>query len=88
MMCFSESTYLYMICSICVYIGIYKLWHRLLQVDLTEYVERHEFLYDAVLNENVSNEKVSTYIQDRCSSPILYVSLMVILTTKPLSLLI
>ncbi|XP_074338224.1 kinesin-like protein KIN-13B isoform X1 [Apium graveolens] len=28
------------------------------KVDLTEYVERHEFFYDAVLNENVSNEEV------------------------------
>lgn len=30
-----------------------------LQVDLTEYVEKHEFLFDAVLNENVSNGEVS-----------------------------
>nr|GMD78791.1 kinesin-like protein KIN-13B [Ipomoea batatas] len=29
-------------------------------VDLTEYVERHEFVFDAVLNENVSNEEVSS----------------------------
>ncbi|MFQ6627665.1 hypothetical protein Gotur_005902 [Gossypium turneri] len=29
-----------------------------LKVDLTEYVEKHEFLFDAVLNEDVSNEKV------------------------------
>nr|GME01020.1 kinesin-like protein KIN-13B isoform X1 [Ipomoea batatas] len=29
-----------------------------LKVDLTEYVERHEFVFDAVLNENVSNEEV------------------------------
>nr|GLL45198.1 kinesin-like protein KIN-13B isoform X1 [Ipomoea trifida] len=29
-----------------------------LKVDLTEYVERHEFVFDAVLNENVSNDEV------------------------------
>ncbi|XVF49197.1 hypothetical protein PTKIN_Ptkin03bG0249300 [Pterospermum kingtungense] len=29
-----------------------------LKVDLTEYVERHEFVFDAVLNEDVSNEEV------------------------------
>lgn len=30
-----------------------------LQVDLTEYVEKHEFVFDAVLNEEVSNDEVS-----------------------------
>ncbi|KAM1173569.1 hypothetical protein FF1_026248 [Malus domestica] len=29
-----------------------------LKVDLTEYVERHEFVFDAVLNEDVSNDEV------------------------------
>ncbi|GMI97722.1 hypothetical protein like AT3G16060 [Hibiscus trionum] len=29
-----------------------------LKVDLTEYVEKHEFLFDAVLNEGVSNDEV------------------------------
>ncbi|KAK7846185.1 kinesin-like protein kin-13a [Quercus suber] len=29
-----------------------------LKVDLTEYVEKHEFVFDAVLNEDVSNDKV------------------------------
>ncbi|KAK8698463.1 hypothetical protein V6N13_114580 [Hibiscus sabdariffa] len=29
-----------------------------LKVDLTEYVEKHEFLFDAVLNEDVGNEEV------------------------------
>ncbi|KAL5729277.1 Kinesin-like protein KIN-13B [Ranunculus cassubicifolius] len=29
-----------------------------LKVDLTEYVERHEFVFDAVLSEGVSNEEV------------------------------
>lgn len=29
-----------------------------LKVDLTEYVEKHEFVFDAVLDENVSNEEV------------------------------
>lgn len=31
-----------------------------LQVDLTEYVERHEFVFDAVLDEDVSNDEVGT----------------------------
>lgn len=30
-----------------------------MQVDLTEYVEKHEFTFDAVLDQNVSNDKVS-----------------------------
>ncbi|XP_071911000.1 kinesin-like protein KIN-13B [Coffea arabica] len=29
-----------------------------LKVDLTEYVEKHEFLFDAVMNEEVSNDEV------------------------------
>lgn len=29
-----------------------------LQVDLTEYMEKHEFVFDAVLNEEVSNDEV------------------------------
>lgn len=32
----------------------------MLQVDLTEYVEKHEFVFDAVLNEEVSNDEVIT----------------------------
>lgn len=28
------------------------------QVDLTEYVEKHNFVFDAVLNEEVSNDEV------------------------------
>ncbi|XP_027358125.1 kinesin-like protein KIN-13B isoform X2 [Abrus precatorius] len=31
---------------------------RKLKVDLTEYVEKHEFVFDAVLNEDVSNDEV------------------------------
>ncbi|RYR57414.1 hypothetical protein Ahy_A05g023147 isoform A [Arachis hypogaea] len=31
---------------------------RKLKVDLTEYVEKHEFVFDAVLNEGVSNDNV------------------------------
>lgn len=30
----------------------------MLQVDLTEYLEKHEFVFDAVLNEEVSNDEV------------------------------
>jgi hypothetical protein len=33
----------------------------ILQVDLTEYVEKHEFVFDAVLNEEVSNDEVSIF---------------------------
>lgn len=33
--------------------------HLCLQVDLTEYIEKHEFVFDAVLNEDVSNDEVS-----------------------------
>ncbi|XP_061340113.1 kinesin-like protein KIN-13B isoform X1 [Gastrolobium bilobum] len=33
---------------------------RKLKVDLTEYVEKHEFVFDAVLNEDVSNDDVYT----------------------------
>jgi len=33
--------------------------HLCLQVDLTEYVEKHEFFFDAVLDEDVSNDEVS-----------------------------
>lgn len=28
------------------------------QVDLTEYMEKHEFVFDAVLDEGVSNDEV------------------------------
>lgn len=31
----------------------------LVQVDLTAYVERHEFCFDAVLDEDVSNDEVT-----------------------------
>ena len=31
---------------------------NVLQVDLTEYQEKHEFVFDAVLNEEVSNDEV------------------------------
>lgn len=30
----------------------------LVQVDLTAYVEKHEFCFDAVLDEDVSNDEV------------------------------
>lgn len=32
--------------------------HTILQVDLTEYVEKHGFVFDAVLDEDVSNDEV------------------------------
>ena len=38
-----------------------SLIYHFLQVDLTEYVEKHEFVFDAVLNEDVSNDKVSKW---------------------------
>lgn len=31
----------------------------MIQVDLTEYMEKHEFVFDAVLNEEVSNDEVT-----------------------------
>lgn len=31
-----------------------------LQVDLTAYVEKHEFVFDAVLDQHVSNDEVFT----------------------------
>ena len=31
----------------------------LVQVDLTAYVENHEFCFDAVLDEDVSNDEVT-----------------------------
>lgn len=38
----------------------------MLQVDLTEYEENHDFVFDAVLNEDVSNEEVSFPSSDSC----------------------
>lgn len=35
-----------------------KVYETKLKVDLTEYVEKHEFFFDAVLNEEVSNDEV------------------------------
>ena len=34
----------------------------LLKVDLTAYVEKHEFCFDAVLNEHVTNDEVMVLI--------------------------
>lgn len=34
------------------------LYTTIIQVDLTQYVEKHEFVFDAVLNEEVSNDEV------------------------------
>lgn len=33
--------------------------HLSVQVDLTAYVEKHEFVFDAVLDEDVTNDEVS-----------------------------
>jgi len=38
-----------------------NIWHIYSQVDLTEYVEKHEFVFDAVLDEDVSNDEVCAY---------------------------
>lgn len=38
-----------------------NIWRIYSQVDLTEYVEKHEFVFDAVLDEDVSNDEVRTY---------------------------
>ena len=40
----------------CFYVSEFVL--DVLQVDLTEYMEKHEFVFDAVLNEEVSNDEV------------------------------
>ena len=37
-----------------------NVWHIIPQVDLTEYVEKHEFVFDAMLDEDVSNDEVGT----------------------------
>ncbi|KAF8388988.1 hypothetical protein HHK36_025672 [Tetracentron sinense] len=34
------------------------------KVDLTEYVEKHEFVFDAVLNEEVSNDELLAFVFD------------------------
>ena len=34
----------------------------MLKVDLTAYVEKHEFCFDAVLNEHVTNDEVTVLI--------------------------
>lgn len=33
-------------------------WTIILKVDLTAYIEKHEFCFDAVLDENVANDEV------------------------------
>jgi len=38
------------------------LFLLLLKVDLTAYVEKHEFCFDAVLNEHVTNDEVMVLI--------------------------
>jgi hypothetical protein len=35
-----------------------------LQVDLTAYVEKHDFVFDAILDERVSNDEVSLHCQN------------------------
>lgn len=39
-------------------INFLTVYETKLKVDLTEYVEKHEFVFDAVLNEDVSNDEV------------------------------
>lgn len=46
-------------------LGAFSLIHNPLQVDLTEYEEKHEFVFDAVLDEDVSNDEVS--LLETCS---------------------
>lgn len=41
-----------------LYLKILKYIYAL-QVDLTQYLEKHEFVFDAVLNEEVTNDEVS-----------------------------
>ncbi|KAG7014080.1 Kinesin-like protein KIN-13B [Cucurbita argyrosperma subsp. argyrosperma] len=42
----------------CNAVIVFRLHFSAKQVDLTEYVEKHEFVFDAVLNEEVSNDEV------------------------------
>lgn len=35
-----------------------QLWIVMMKVDLTAYVEKHEFCFDAVLDEHVTNDQV------------------------------
>lgn len=38
---------------------LYLILKHDLQVDLTQYVEKHEFVFDAVLDEEVTNDEVT-----------------------------
>lgn len=40
------------------YFTLWRLDVLALQVDLTEYVEKHGFVFDAVMNEDVTNDEV------------------------------
>jgi len=51
------------------------------QVDLTAYVEKHEFVFDAVLDQYVSNDEVS------CKLPFLYILSTCTLVTLALMLM-
>ena len=63
--CFSSlqyllSIFLRIVTCFCSFHLIFNVWHIISQVDLTEYVEKHEFVFDAVLDEDVSNDEVGT----------------------------
>lgn len=46
------------VCPKIFFVEFEVLISDLIQVDLTQYVEKHEFVFDAVLNEEVSNDEV------------------------------
>lgn len=50
--------------SKCFHLSILNL--NGLQVDLTQYVEKHEFVFDAVLDEEVTNDEVTSYNAAKC----------------------
>ena len=54
------SIFLRIVTCFCSFHLIFNVWHIISQVDLTEYVEKHEFVFDAVLDEDVSNDEVGT----------------------------
>lgn len=68
----APEQYLIFLLIICYYWWFHyhmSLNLTVMQVDLTEYMEKHEFVFDAVLNEEVSNDEVSTLYRDQYFFP-------------------
>lgn len=56
------------------------------QVDLTEYVEKHEFVFDAVLDEDVSNDEVGLYGTPLLLMVVLYIHAQLLVFIQPTGL--